>query len=433
VPTEPASPEEPYAWLAYDGLWGEKEKAPNNGPTGPNTKDRWAKPITWQEELRQASVSVPAGRTLGPSVSSAFCGSVAFAAGLFTDYLAAPFPTIVFIGVVLGLVVLLVSRTRWRPAPYEPIRARRAVGQILIASARIYARRRLRFLAIGSAFIVLSAVPTALMLLLDAILPVRIDLPFNGLSTILVSATVALVLRNLDSGRELGCLKAYRYTLRRFWSLLGAAAIAGVVQIAIAITVIGIPWAIYRFICRVFVLVEVVLNGHSARSSQGASVALVRGTWWRTAFLVGLLYLVLVAVGPVVGFVLLFTTRLSPELINVIGSVIYTIVFPYAAIAGTLLYFDLVLRRGRDQAWNQSSSGTRAASDERSPPSRISTAAAAIALTATQVKLPPTLIRWAPAATISATESSGRASTFTGLETASQTARISSPVRSPGA
>jgi hypothetical protein len=71
----------------------------------------------------------------------------------------------------------------------------------------------------------------------------------------------------------------------------------------------------------------------------------VSGSWWRTALLVFLLYFVTVWIGPVVGFVLLFETRLSPDLINAIGSLIYTAVFPYAAIAGALLYFDLDERR----------------------------------------------------------------------------------------
>ena len=49
------------------------------------------------------------------------------------------------------------------------------------------------------------------------------------------------------------------------------------------------------------------------------------------------------------------------------------------------------------------------------------------------VRLPPTLTRRAPASAISAKERLGIASTFTGVETASHTARISSVVRSPGA
>ena len=55
------------------------------------------------------------------------------------------------------------------------------------------------------------------------------------------------------------------------------------------------------------------------------------------------------------------------------------------------------------------------------------------ALTATQVRLPPTLTRCAPASTISATDNPGTARTLTRFETAPHTARISSMVPSPGA
>jgi hypothetical protein len=346
VPTEPPSRDATFAWLAYDGLWGEREKAPNNGPTGPNTKDRWSAPISWQEELRQASVSVPAGRTFGPSVSGAFCSGVGFASGLLTDYLAHPVVTILVIAAVLGLVVLLIWRTRWRPVRPEPIRQERGNGQIALTAGRIYARHPLRFLALGSVFLVLEGAAAGLQWLLDALVPgLRLDISLTTLSTVLAVAAIALVLRNLDSGRLVGCIKAYRFVLRRFWSLIGAALIVALVQLLLVITVVGIPIAIYRFVRRVFVLHEVVLHGRSARSSQGASVALVRGNWWRTALLVGLLYLILIGVGPIVGFVLLFTTGIAPWLIDWIGSAIYMIVFPYAAIAGTLLYFDLEERR----------------------------------------------------------------------------------------
>src|SRR5947209_11084378 len=53
---------------------------------------------------------------------------------------------------------------------------------------------------------------------------------------------------------------------------------------------------------------------------------------------------------------------------------------------------------------------------EKSPSSRIRSAAWAIASTAVQVKPPPTLIRCAPAETISFSVRSGRASTLIGFE-----------------
>ena len=176
-----------------------------------------------------------------------------------------------------------------------------------------------------------------------SLLPVHLTLrlSFDGVAVLLGTVAIALVMRNLDSGRRLGCLAAYRIVLRHFWGILGAAAIAVFVQLAIFLTIVGIPVAVYRLVRRVFVANEVVLRRHSARSSQGASVDLVRGNWWRTALIVLLLYFVTIWIGPIVGFVLLFQTRLSPDLINVIGSLVYTAVFPYAAIAGALLYFDL--------------------------------------------------------------------------------------------
>ena len=70
---------------------------------------------------------------------------------------------------------------------------------------------------------------------------------------------------------------------------------------------------------------------------------------------------------------------------------------------------------------------------ENSPESRTCSAATAIAPAATKASAPPTLIRCAPASTISDIESPGWASTLSGFDVASLTARISSPLRSPGA
>jgi hypothetical protein len=43
--------------------------------------------------------------------------------------------------------------------------------------------------------------------------------------------------------------------------------------------------------------------------------------------------------------VILFLTSVGPGTLNVIGSIVNVIVFPYLAIATTLLYFDLKARR----------------------------------------------------------------------------------------
>ena len=69
-----------FAWLAYRGRWGERGDSPNTGPSGPNTKERWSAPFSWQHGLRERSFQVPAALTLGHSVTGTFCGAVAAAA-----------------------------------------------------------------------------------------------------------------------------------------------------------------------------------------------------------------------------------------------------------------------------------------------------------------------------------------------------------------
>jgi hypothetical protein len=356
----PASAGDPFAWLAYEGLWGQLESGPNAGPTGPNTKDRWSEPITWQEDLRGGSVSVPVLQSFGSTVTSSFCSVIGFAAGLYIDYLADPLVTVLVLVGVLALIGLLVRLTRWRPSRPEPIRGQRGGGQILLASARIYGRNPLRYLGLASIVLVLGFLSTGLEWLLrrfDSDITLRFSLDWLG--ALLGSVAIALVLRNLDSGRRLGCVAAYRLVFRRFWSLLGAAAIVVLVQVVLLLTIVGIPVAVYRFVRRLFAFNEVVLRRRSARSSTKASVTLVRGHWWKTALLALLLYFVTVSIGPAVGFALLFQTRLSPVLINVIGSLVYVVAFPYAAIASALLYFDLHERRREAEEAATPAAGSR--------------------------------------------------------------------------
>jgi uncharacterized membrane protein len=45
--------------------------------------------------------------------------------------------------------------------------------------------------------------------------------------------------------------------------------------------------------------------------------------------------------GPLFGTLLLFVSHASFDFINLVSSVVYAVVLPYAAIATTYLYFDL--------------------------------------------------------------------------------------------
>jgi hypothetical protein len=92
LPAEvPASASAPFAWLGYDGHWGQKESGPNTGPTGPNAKDQWTKPVSWSEdEWRKSSTEVPLHSTFGPSTTDFFCGAVAAGSKLYCAFCALP-------------------------------------------------------------------------------------------------------------------------------------------------------------------------------------------------------------------------------------------------------------------------------------------------------------------------------------------------------
>jgi len=85
----------------------------------------------------------------------------------------------------------------------------------------------------------------------------------------------------------------------------------------------------------------VVLEDISGVQGLRRSARLVRGNWWRTASLLLFVTVVALLLGPLLGTVLLFITSASFDFVNLVSSVVYAIVLPYAAIAGTYLYFDL--------------------------------------------------------------------------------------------
>src|SRR5665809_37349 len=76
IPTNPPHGSR-FQWLTYEGRWGQKEKGYNNGPTGPNTKTQWLEPFSWMAGVRSTSPQLPGGFALGPTVTGAFCGTVA--------------------------------------------------------------------------------------------------------------------------------------------------------------------------------------------------------------------------------------------------------------------------------------------------------------------------------------------------------------------
>jgi hypothetical protein len=123
-----------------------------------------------------------------------------------------------------------------------------------------------------------------------------------------------------------------------------ATAVQFVLILVLVATVIGTPFAVYYFIRTSLFAQTCVLEDRRAIGSLRASARLTRRHWWRTFGFTTLVNAIAILSGPLLGVLILLLTAQSLTFIDITGSLVYTLVVPYAAIALTLYYFDLQAR-----------------------------------------------------------------------------------------
>jgi hypothetical protein len=352
VPTDPPAGSR-YEWLTYTGRWGQQEKSYNNGPTGPNTKTQWLEPFTWMADVRSTSPQLPGGFVLGPTVTGAFCGTVATLSS-FVNFEAQTTVGAIAIAVILVLLLVVPALlTRWRPVELSPLRQQRAFGQLIRAARQLYGRHWRPLVLIGLTSIpILGAVKGLEWLVLVLTGGGGFG---NGISNsigslgepigfAIVAAVVITFTRELERGQRPGFVVAYRRMLERFWRVVLGQVAASLLVFLLALTIIGIPIAIWKYVSWQFVQQEILFADKPIREAFRGSSGIVRGQWWRTVRVAGFLWLISVVTGPVLGFALIFTA-LPLVWINIVGSLVFALLVPYVAIGRTLLYFDLAARQ----------------------------------------------------------------------------------------
>jgi hypothetical protein len=344
----------PFAWTSYYGRWGEREKGYNNGPTGPQTKTVWREPFAWMEKQRTTSPRLPGGTIAGPQVTKAFCGAVATASEIINLDAESPVAAAATVIGLALLIVLFVAVTRWRPVDIDTLWRRRALGQILRAARQFYGRHWRVLLPIALAALVLIGATNWLAgLISETNHPGGSGLKLawadilEGLvrpvAQALVAAIAIVVARESLRDREVTFLGALRGVRERFWRVVGAQLLATLGVLALAITVIGLPFALRYLVGWSFVQQEVLFTDKGFRESFRGSSRLVRGRWFRTARVILVFYVIGVAAGPILSFALIFTA-LPLIWINVIGSLVFALLIPFTALGGTFLFFDLSVR-----------------------------------------------------------------------------------------
>jgi hypothetical protein len=362
IPSDPAAARAAFPWIAFEGRWGELQEAFFNGPTGPNLKSQWTEPILWSQGWRDRSYAVPAGGALGTGATDFFCSAVAGGSEALRRFLDEPLPVVVALGALLALVLFAISRATWRPVAPLRVARRRAWGQILASAARMYVKRFPLFVGIGLLLLPISwlvALLQAIVLGASSILGIETGGEGGGFLVILVvaigtaltllgvglvQAATARALVELDQGRTVGPVQAYRLSLDSARPLFGALALAVLAVSLLAGSVILLPIAVWLAIRWALIAPAVELEDLRALGALHRSGRLVRQEWLKVASLTVVAGALALGAGPLIGALLILLTDAPLALLNVIAGVVYAVTIPFVALTTAYVYFDTRVR-----------------------------------------------------------------------------------------
>jgi hypothetical protein len=368
IPSDPGAAAAAFPWILFEGRWGELQPAFFNGPTGPNLKHQWTEPIAWSEGWSERGYAVPTGGIFGTGATDFFCSAVETGSRGLVQLLRSPTATLIVLGLLLALALYAVTRTKWRPTSPLRLAHRRTWGQTLSAAARMYVSHPRLFLGIGLLLVPLGFVIAFVQALvlgglglvgLDAtgetagaaallVLAIGTTLTLLGLG--FVQAATARALLELDRGRAVGPLDAYRQALDQIRPLLRGLAAAVGVGVALTATGFLAPVALWLAV-RWSLLAQVTeLEERGGLASLRRSTQLVRGRWLRVASLVGVGALLTLAAGPLVGALLIIATDAPFALLNVVAGIVYALAMPFVALTTSYVYFDARVRHELEPA-----------------------------------------------------------------------------------
>jgi hypothetical protein len=301
---------------------------------------------------------VPAGGAAGTRTTDFFCGAMAGGSRLLWRAVSDPWPTIAGVLAALALVAYGLKRATWRPTAPLRLAHRRAWGQILSAAARMYASRLRLFIGIGVLILPVSVVITilqAIVLHASSLFGVEADGEAAGAFVLVVvaigtaltllglgvmQAATALAMVELDEGRTVRPIRAYRMALQRLWPVLGAIVIAVVVVSVMIPFLFLIPVAIWLAVRWALVVPVVVLEGLGPLAAIRRSSRLVRGDWLKVGSLTIVSAGITLALGPLIGTALIVLTSVPLGLLNLIAGVVYMLAMPFIALTTMYVYLD---------------------------------------------------------------------------------------------
>jgi hypothetical protein len=226
----------------------------------------------------------------------------------------------------------------------------------------MYGSRPLLFLGIGLVTIPIAIVITILQWLLFSAttlagispdaedggfrvgLAVAVGTVLTLLGLALVQAATARALAEIDAGREIGVLSAYRLAADSIRPLLGALAVAVAVITVLSLSIFLIPIAVWLVVRWALMIPVAELEDRDSWSDVlRRSGSLVRHQWLKVGTLVVAAAALAVVAGPLLGALLLFA-QAPIALVNLIAGLIYVVAMPFVGLTTTYVYYDTLVR-----------------------------------------------------------------------------------------
>jgi hypothetical protein len=242
-----------------------------------------------------------------------------------------------------------------------------SVSDLIDETFRVFRRHFLLFVKIGAVLMI----PIGLIEIIQQIAVHQHpdDLEFNLLTSGLVGLVRAIVylavlaaiiytMSEIRMGRQPTVGDAYNDGMERFLSIIWIAFLYALLPGLIAITIIGVPFAIYLGLAWIFGLHAAVIEGKRGMAALSRSRSLVKGHWWRVLGIYLLISIIVAIISvifsaPNVVLCALLALGRDGETFRILGSVV-SVIFstagtiitgPIIYIASVLLYYDLRARK----------------------------------------------------------------------------------------
>jgi hypothetical protein len=158
-----------------------------------------------------------------------------------------------------------------------------------------------------------------------------------------VGSSATYALDQWGKGQSVGIFQSLAKAWYHVPDLLAAATIALAIIAGLTITIIGIPWAVARYVRWAFTTQSIMIDGQEGEPSLAHSASLVEGEGWSTFW--RLLAVELTVQLPLALAATTYSYFVGGLPGGLPGVFLGALAFPFKTATRTLLYYDLKMRK----------------------------------------------------------------------------------------